>query len=114
MKAILIADNELTRRMGLMHHRPLEVEECAYFYFEQPGRHSFWNKNVDFPISLIFCDKEGSVRDIKYLKAQQLSSVYPKDGGIQHVVEAHADAPEKFGIQVGKKLRTKDREIFFE
>ena len=62
------ADNEITRRMGLMHQEALKKNECAFFEFPRLGSHAFWNKNVDFPISLIFCDKNGFVEDVKYLK----------------------------------------------
>lgn len=114
MKVRLVADNNVTRSMGLMNQKPLHEDECAYFYFDNPGRHSFWNKNVDFPISLIFCDKEGKVEDIKYLKAQQLNGVYPDSNKIVHVVEAHFEAPEKFKIKKGSNIKVRNNEVFFE
>lgn len=114
MKIRFVADTNLTRSMGLMNQKPLEKNECAYFYFERQGRHSFWNKNVDFPISLVFCNASGEVKDIKYLEAHQISGVSPSSYDIVHVVEAHRDAPEQFGIKKGSKLIVKNREIVFE
>lgn len=109
-----IADNDLTRRMGLMHQASLEEDECVLFDFPRTGNHSFWNKNVDFPISLIFCDKQGVVKDIKSLEAQQTKGVYPSAYDVKYVVEAHIDAPEKHGIKKGKKLMFEKENINLE
>ncbi len=101
MKIILIADTENSRMKGLMHHRPLEENECALFDFPYEGKHSFWNKNVNFPISLVFCKKNGSVIDIKYLKAQQKTSVSPNTFDTKYVIEAHINAPKTYNIRKG-------------
>ncbi len=104
LKIILNADNEITRRLGLMNQKPIGEDECAFFNFPRVGSHSFWNKNVDFPISLIFCDEKFKVRDIGYLQAQQTSGIKSKSYDIKYVIEAHIDAPSKFGIKKGKKV----------
>lgn len=114
MKIVLLADNNLTRAKGLMGHRPLGKDECAYFYFEKKGSPSFWNKNVDFPISLIFLSEEGRVEDIKYLEAQQYSSVVPSSRNVRHVIEAHKDAPEIYQIKVGSRIDFKDGKFVVE
>ena len=114
MKVILVADNDLTRRLGLMHHRPLDKDECAVFCFEREGQHSFWNKNVDFPISLIFCDKNKKVKDIQYLEAQQTNGVYPKSYDITYVIEAHRDAPNTIGISHGSQMNYDGKEVYFK
>jgi len=98
MRIRLIADNNITRRMGLMGHKPLEEDECAYFYFKTAGKYSFWNNNVSFPISLIFCNNEGKVKDIQFLEPNQLEGVSSEGYDIHHVIEAHKDAPKIYGI----------------
>lgn len=114
MKIILLADNNLTRAKGLMGHRPLSKDECAYFYFQREGSPSFWNKNVSFPISLIFLDKAGKVEDIKYLEAHQHSSVVPSSKNVRQVIEAHKDAPEIYKIKIGSRIDFKDGKIVVE
>lgn len=114
MKIILLADNNLTRAKGLMGHRPLSKDECAYFYFQKEGSPSFWNKNVSFPISLIFLDKEGKVEDIKYLEAHQHSFVAPSSKNIKQVIEAHRDAPEIYKIRIGSRINFKDGQFIVE
>lgn len=110
---VLLADNDESRAKGLMHHRPLLKTECAYFYFKKEGAHRFWNANVSFPISLIFCDKNGIVEDIKYLDKHQLAGIEPKSKNIIHVVEAHVDAPNIYNIKIGSKLDVINGKICF-
>jgi len=114
MRIRLIADNDLTRRMGLMGHTPLEEDECAYFYFKKAGKYSFWNNNVSFPISLIFCNGEGEIKDIKFLEPNQLNGVSSDGYDIHHVVEAHRDAPKNLGIEKGGYLAIEGSGITFK
>jgi len=113
MKIVLIADSHLSRMKGLMFHSSLKNNECAFFDFPFEGKHSFWNKNVDFPISLIFCKADGEVKDIRYLRAQQLESVTSDSYDIKYVIEAHVDAPKKYKIKIGSKMKLKDKEVSF-
>jgi len=52
-----IAKDDHSRAKGLMHAKPLEEFEVAYFIFPVEDCHSFWNKNVDFSLTLAFLDK---------------------------------------------------------
>ena len=97
-----------------MFHKPLSIKECAFFNFPASGKHSFWNKNVDFPISLIFCEKNGKVKDIKTLKAHQTQCVTPDTYDIRYVVETHIDAPKKYNIKKDDILSFDDEEIKFK
>ena len=114
LNVILVADDDHKRTKGLMFHRPLSEKECALFYFASPGKHSFWNKNVGFPISVIFCDDDGTVEDVKYLSAEQTSAIYPDSHKIKYVVEAHNDLPSMMSVKKGSKIKIKGQEVFFE
>ena len=85
---------------GLMHSNPLEKKECAFFSFKYLDNHSFWNKNVDFPICLLFLDENFQIRDIGKLNAHQENpcrSGYPLT---KYVIEGHADLPKENDIRV--------------
>ena len=86
---------------GLMHSKPLDMGECAFFIFSHPDEYSFWNKNVDYPISLLFLDENFELKNIGHLDAQQekpCKSEYPMT---KYVVEGHSDLPKEFDIKVG-------------
>lgn len=113
LKIILVANTDLTRELGLMNRLPLRKDECALFDFKTSGRHSFWNKNVSFPISLVFCNEDFIVNDVKFLMANQLSAVGPRENA-KYVIEAHFETPSLLGIKKGKKLSfvSKDSDIW--
>ena len=113
MKIILLADSDYKRETGLMFHQPIELDECAFFIFPRSGQHVFWNMNVDFPISLLFCDEDGVVKDIKTLEAQQKEAVKPKSFDIRYVIESHIDAPKHHKIEIGKRMKRDSNEVSF-
>ena len=109
-----VADTEKTRRKGLMFAKPLEEYEVVYFIFDYPDGYSFWNKNVDFPLTLAFCDGDGKILDFKDLDANSEKSVGPDSNKVKIVVEANKDTFEKLGIKVGDKLILKDRKLILD
>ena len=114
LKIIKLCDDQATREKGLMDFRKLKNDECAFFEFPVCGKHSFWNKNVSFPLSLVFCDKNGVVEDIKYLEAEQAKSVSPDSYDIKYVVETHIDAPKEQKIRKGSKMIVGQNEVVFK
>jgi uncharacterized membrane protein (UPF0127 family) len=66
----------------LMFAKPLDDMEVVYFIFDNPDCYGFWNKNVDFPLSLAFLDKDSKILDIKDLAAHSERSVYPKSNNV--------------------------------
>lgn len=109
-----VANNELSLRLGLMNQEPLNEDECALFEFPRIGQHSFWNKNVAFPISLIFCDANKTIRDIARMDAQQEKLVTPKSYDIKYVIEAHSELPTKLGLKTGKKFQVNGESVRFD
>ena len=109
-----VADSEKTRRKGLMFAEPLEEYEVVYFIFDYPDGYSFWNKNVDFPLTLAFCDEDGEILDFKDMEAHSEKSVGPDSNKVKIVVEANKDTFEKLGIKVGDKLILKDRKLILD
>ncbi len=87
-----------------MHAEPLEDFETAFFIFPEIGNYSFWNKNVSFPLTLAFLDKDFKIVDFKDLEAEQTESVYPKSNNVKYVVEANKDTFKKLDIEIGDFL----------
>ena len=97
-----------------MFAKPLKEYEVVYFVFDYPDGYSFWNKNVDFPLTLAFCDGDGKILDFKDLDANSEKSVGPNSNKVKIVVEANKDTFEKLGIKVGDKLILKDRKLILD
>jgi uncharacterized membrane protein (UPF0127 family) len=94
-----------------MFAKPLDDFEVAYFIFPYEDCHSFWNKNVDFPLSLAFLDKDHKIVDIKDMEAHSEKSISPKSTNIKYVVEANKDTFNKFDIKTGDKLILKNNKL---
>jgi len=113
VKIIINADTEVKRIKGLMHHRPITKKECAFFTMARCGQHSFWNKNVSFPISLIFCNANKEVKEIKTLQAHQTDFVKSDSSDILYIVEAHFSYPQENKVKPGSIMQIKDGEVSF-
>ena len=97
----LLANTPESLSKGLMFSEPLAKDECAFFLFNHLDDHSFWNKNVDYPISLLFLDENFEIRNIGKLKAHQETSCRANFPLTKYVVEGHIDLPDELNIKVG-------------
>lgn len=109
-----IAKDDHARAKGLMHAKPLEELEVAYFVFPTEDCHSFWNKNVDFSLTLAFLDKDDEIVDFKDLEKQSPKLVSPNSNRVKFVVEANKGLFEKIGIKIGDKLILKNNKLIVE
>ena len=109
-----IAKDDHSRAKGLMHAKPLDDHEVAYFIFPVEDCHSFWNKNVDFSLSLAFLDKDNIIVDFKDLEKQSPKLVSPDSNKVKFVVEANKGLFQKLGINVGDKLILKNNKLIVE
>lgn len=109
-----IAKDDHARAKGLMHAEPLDDLEVAYFIFPVEDCHSFWNKNVDFSLSLAFLDKDNVIVDFKDLEKQSPKLVSPDSNKVKFVVEANKGLFQKLGIKVGDKLILKNNKLTIE
>ncbi len=106
-----IADKPASLSKGLMHAEPLDDFEVAYFVFPETDNHSFWNKNVSFPLTLAFLDKNNKIVDFKDLEEHQTESVSAKSNSVKYVVEANKNLFKELNIQIGDVLEQKDKKL---
>lgn len=86
---------------GLMFSESLKNDECAFFVFNHLSDHSFWNKNVNYPICLLFLDENFEIRDIGKLDSQQEKPCRSKFPLTKYVLEGHIDLPKEQDIKIG-------------
>jgi uncharacterized membrane protein (UPF0127 family) len=79
-----------SREQGLMFKPPLKYDECAFFIFPYAQQLSFWNKNVEFDIYVIFADENFNIVNCETLRAQQTEPV-------------KSQSPCKFVIEVNRE-----------
>ena len=106
-----IADSDKKRTKGLMFAEPLSENEVVLFVFDSPDCYSFWNKNVDFPLSLAFLDKNMEIVDLGDMEKQSTKSLSPKSSSVVYVVEAKLGFFEDNGINKGDQFEIKNKKL---
>lgn len=65
-----VADDDATRRLGLMHRRSLSANQGMLFVFDQAARHCMWMRNTLLPLSVAFLDHNGKILNIENMQPQ--------------------------------------------
>ncbi len=99
IRFIAKTDEELSK--GLMFSDPLTIDECSLFIFKYLSDHSFWNKNVNYPICLLFMDENFKIMDIGHLDANQEKPCRSRFPLTKYVLEGHKDLVEEYNIHIG-------------
>lgn len=62
--SVLVADNATLREKGLSGQKSLAGNEGMLFIFLEPGFHSFWMKDMNFPIDIIWFNENYQIVDV--------------------------------------------------
>lgn len=101
---IEIADNEYETETGLMYRQDMAENQGMLFVFPDQAMHSFYMKNTEFPLDIIFIKSDMSVASFQE-NAQALSEAsLPSKVPVQYVLEVNAGLVEKWGLKVGDKI----------
>jgi len=101
-----IARSEGERARGLMFRETLGPAEGMFFVFDQQLRHSFWMKNMNFPLDLIWINQDKVIVDITRDAqpcAGSCESLAPVDAA-KYVLEVNAGFALKNNIQTGDRI----------
>jgi uncharacterized protein len=100
-----IADTAAARELGLMYRQHLAEDGGMLFVFKQPQQLTFWMKNTEIPLDMIFADANGTVvgiiADAQPFSERQLSV----DGNSQYVLEVNGGFAQRYGIKPGYRLQ---------
>lgn len=107
---VQVADRDSEREMGLSYRKEIAQDEGMLFVFLDEGKYSFWMKDMNFPIDIVWLNKEGYVIHIEenanpasYRKA--LPKIFTSEGKAMYVLEASAFSMKKYGVFIGTKVR---------
>jgi uncharacterized membrane protein (UPF0127 family) len=100
--SVLLADTLALQIKGLSGHPGLDENEGMLFVFEDSIERSFWMKDMNFSIDIIWIDENFKVvgfveRATPESYPQSFSSLVP----VQYVLEVNAGDVAKKGIEVG-------------
>lgn len=99
---VALAITERERMIGLSGKEFLDESEGLFFIFDKPDKYSFWMKDMNFPIDIIWLDQE---LEIVHIKNSAVPSSYPEtyrsDTDALYVLEVVAGFVEKNNLKVG-------------
>lgn len=102
---IEIADDDFKTQQGLMYRNSMKASQGMLFVFDNEQPRSFWMKNTQIPLDLIYANKDLKIVSIsKNAKAYDKTSL-PSKYPAQFVFEINAGLSDKLGIKVGQKLK---------
>lgn len=105
---LIVSDNEATRSQGLGGRLSLSADEGMIFVFDESKKYSFWMKDMNFPIDIIWVDEDF---EVVHIASDVSPETYPRLFTpilpARYVIELSAGQAVKAGIVVGSKLDIK-------
>ncbi|MBC6437748.1 MAG: DUF192 domain-containing protein [Rhodobacteraceae bacterium] len=102
---VTVADDPTEHARGLMFVEEMPVDDGMIFIFRAPRRASFWMENTLIPLDMLFVDETGTVRHIHENATPMDRTPIMGGDSILAVLEINGGLSEKFGIDVGTRLR---------
>ena len=104
---IEIAESDYETQTGLMYRSGMGENQAMFFVFDYVGWHSFYMKNTEFALDILFIDENLKVASFKD-NAQPLDeSGISSEAPVQYVLEVNAGLREKWGVSVGDSVAYK-------
>jgi uncharacterized membrane protein (UPF0127 family) len=106
--AVELADTPQERASGLMHRPPLPPGTGMLFVYERPQAVRFWNKNVAFPIDILYFDDDHRLLRVDSRIPPCLEAecpTYRPQTGVRLVLELPGGTAEAIGATPGAQLR---------
>jgi len=96
-----IAETEYETQTGLMYRHSMEDNQAMLFIFKETKPRSFYMKNTEFSIDILFINNNKEIVTIhKKAKPYDKSSL-PSEGPIKYVLEINAGLSDVWGLKKG-------------
>ncbi|NNF18866.1 MAG: DUF192 domain-containing protein [Flavobacteriaceae bacterium] len=101
---IEIADNEYETQTGLMYRQSMEKDRGMLFIFPDERIHSFYMKNTEIPLDILYLSSDMKVASIKENAEPYNETSISSGVPVQYVLEINAGLSRELGIQVGDSI----------
>jgi uncharacterized membrane protein (UPF0127 family) len=102
---LAITDEE--RQLGLMFRTEIYQDQGMLFIFEEEGYHSFWMKNMNFPLDILWLDKDKRIIHLESCVPPCQRTPCPSYAPLLpalYVLELKAGSIEKKGLKLYDRL----------
>lgn len=99
-----LANTPAEIQKGLMYRDNMPDSVGMLFRFPNEDMRSFWMKNTNIPLDIIFVKSNLEIENIEAYAQPYSQYSLPSTGPAQYVIEVNAGYSEKRGIQSGTKI----------
>ena len=99
------------RQRGLMFRRRLEADAGMLFLWKRPQHLSFWMRNTDLPLDIIFIEPDLKILGIVENAEPHTDAPREVPGLSQYVLEVNAGFARRHGLGVGTRVRFVNVEV---
>jgi len=105
---IEIAQGEYETQTGLMYRKSMRQDRGMLFIFPNETMRSFYMKNTEFPIDIIFINKDREVVNIQKNAKPLDPTSLPSSGPVKYVLEVNEGLSDTWGLQPGDLISWKE------
>lgn len=107
-----VAKTETERQMGLSGKESLSSDQGMLFVFDNPDYHSFWMKDMKFPIDIIYLSGEKVVTVVENaeppISPNENLVIYQPEEKADRVLEVSAGTVQKYKITKGSVVKVEN------
>lgn len=101
---IEIAETEYETQTGLMYRPSMEKSQGMLFIFPNVGTRSFYMKNTEFPLDIIYIGENQKIVSFQKNAKPYDETSLPSDLPAKYVLEINAGLSDQWGLQVGDSI----------
>lgn len=102
---IEIAQTDYETQTGLMYRKSMEEHQGMLFIFQEEQPRSFYMKNTEFSLDIIYINKKKKVVSIKKNTIPYDKNSLPSGKPVLYVLEIKAGLSDRWGIENGDSVR---------
>ena len=101
---IEIAETEYETQTGLMYRHKMESHQAMLFIFEKEQPRSFYMKNTEFSLDIIYINKKKEIVGIQKKTKPFDNTSLPSNIPILYVLEINGGLSDTWGINLGDSI----------
>lgn len=104
---IEIAETEYETQTGLMYRPSMEEKQGMLFIFPNVSVRSFYMKNTEFPLDIIYIDENQKIVSFQKNAKPYDETSLPSEGAAKYVLELNGGLSDRLNLQVGDSIAFK-------
>lgn len=101
---IEIADDAYQTETGLMYRKSMPVNQGMLFIFKDELVRSFYMKNTEFPLDIIYINSQKEIESIQENAQPFNQKSLPSNGPVQYVLEVNAGLSKQWSLKKGDRV----------